>query len=134
MFLLPKAAKGTKNALAPRFKGRPVTDKKTKRKNSLERLYNPNQRISSNTFPFFSSFHPTGTPSMKLTAQADALIPICVSLRALVTQAGYPHGADGVELTIAEAKARQMDGAIARLSLSAGKTVVAPSPFGEGGG
>jgi|GEM_PF-2978414 len=26
VFLLSKAAKGTKNALAPRFKGRPVTD------------------------------------------------------------------------------------------------------------
>lgn len=34
VFLLPKAAKGTKNALAPRLKGRPVTDKRTKRKNS----------------------------------------------------------------------------------------------------
>ncbi|MDR2003483.1 MAG: hypothetical protein LBQ74_10665, partial [Prevotella sp.] len=63
----------------------------------------------------FSSFNPTGTPSMKLTAQADARIGakllhlICVSLSALVTQAGHPHGA-------------------------AGKLVVAPSPFGEGGG
>ncbi|SBV91435.1 hypothetical protein KL86DYS1_10339 [uncultured Dysgonomonas sp.] len=81
---------------------------------------NPNRWISSNTFPFFSSFHPTGTPSMKLTAQADALIwaklpsLVRVSLSALVTQAGYPHGTDGVE----------RDRAIARLSLSAGKTVL----------
>ncbi|MDR1505142.1 MAG: hypothetical protein LBT43_22060 [Prevotella sp.] len=37
---------------------------------------------------------------------------------------GYLSGAAGVE----------RDGAIARLSLSAGKTVLAPSPFGEGGG
>ena len=37
-----------------------------------------------------------------------------VSLSAFVPQAGYPHGADGVE----------RDGAIARLSLSAGKPVV----------
>ena len=43
-------------------------------------MYNPNQRFSSNTFPFFSSFHPTGTPSIKLTAQADAR----------VTKAGEP--------------------------------------------
>jgi hypothetical protein len=47
---------------------------------------------------------------------------------------GHLSGAAGVELTIAEAKARQRDGAIARLSLSAGKAVVAPSPFGEGRG
>jgi len=57
-----------------------------------------------------------------------------VSPCALVPQAGHPHGADGVELTIAKAKARQRDWAIARLSLSADKPVLAPSPFGEGGG
>ncbi|HMM04945.1 hypothetical protein [Dysgonomonas sp.] len=37
---------------------------------------------------------------------------------------GHLSGAVGVE----------RDGAIARLSLSAGKAVVAPSPFGEGWG
>ncbi|SBV92439.1 hypothetical protein KL86DYS1_10610 [uncultured Dysgonomonas sp.] len=36
MFLLPKAAKGTKNALAPASKADPLTAETAKRKNSLE--------------------------------------------------------------------------------------------------
>ncbi|MFV0311095.1 MAG: hypothetical protein ACK5KN_05535 [Dysgonomonas sp.] len=129
VFLLPKAAKGTKNALAPRFKGRLVGLKDETEKLALKvvkyELADKLKHVS-----VFSSFNPTGTPSMKLTAQADARIGakllhlICVSFSALVTQAGYPHGAAGLE----------RDGAIAHLSLSAGKTVLAPSPFGEGGG
>ncbi|MFV0310618.1 MAG: hypothetical protein ACK5KN_03095 [Dysgonomonas sp.] len=83
MFLLRLWAKGTKNALAPHFKG-------------LGLLRSQRMRIS------------------------DA--------------GGHLSGAVGVELTIAEAKARQRDGAIARLSLSAVKPIVAPSPCGEGGG
>ena len=37
-----QSPKSNQKLFSARFKGRPVTDKKTKRKNSLERSYNPN--------------------------------------------------------------------------------------------
>ena len=54
VFLLAKSPKGTKNALAPASKADPLTEETAKRKNSLERLHNPDQQISSNTFSFLS--------------------------------------------------------------------------------
>ncbi|SBW03565.1 hypothetical protein KL86DYS1_30609 [uncultured Dysgonomonas sp.] len=61
VFLLAKAPKGTKNALAPASMADPLTAETTKRKNSLQGLYNPYTWISSNTFSFFSLSLLTGT-------------------------------------------------------------------------
>jgi hypothetical protein len=61
VFLLAKAPKGTKSALAPASKADPLAEETAKRKNSLRGLYNPNRRISSNTFSFFSLSLLTGS-------------------------------------------------------------------------
>ena len=105
VFLLAKAPKGTKKALAPRFKVRPVTDSTAKRKELAPKCVQAFMFVQAQTAFRFTPFSSGGCPVLEAngaglkhdrTVKSFCLV-IALRLRALVPKAGHPPGAGGVK-------------------------------------